>query len=181
MKSKILIFTMMLFFSFSLYAQLDRSKRPAAGPAPEVKLGSYETFTLKNGLKVFVVSNNKIPQISFNLVVDRDPILEDGNAGYIEAAGQLLGTATKTRTKDQIDEEIDFIGATLSTSSTGLFASSLKKHTNKLLDVVSDVILNPVFKQDELDKIKKQMQSGLAASKDASVRRRRSAPGSASR
>ena len=82
----------------------------------------------------------------------------------LTTAGQLLGTGTKTRTKDQIDEEVDFIGATLSTSSSGVFASSFKKHTTKLLDIVSDVVLNPVFKQEELDKIKKQTLSNLAAS-----------------
>jgi zinc protease len=79
---------------------------------------------------------------------------------------QLLRTGTTTRTKDQLDEEIDFIGASLSTSATGIYASSLKKHTNKLLDLMSDVLLNSDFKQEELDKIKLQTMSALASQKD---------------
>jgi len=166
MKNKFLIIILMLFVSVCSYAQLDRSRKPEPGPAPEIKLGDYESFTLKNGLKVFVVNDNRLPLVAFNLVVDRDPVLEGKNAGYVEAAGQLLRTGTKTRTKDKIDEEIDFIGATLNTSSSGVYASSLKKHVNKLLDLMSDVVLNSDFKQEELDKIVKQTISGLAAAKD---------------
>lgn len=166
MKNKVLIFFLILFVSALSYAQLDRSKKPSAGPAPEIKLGDYESFTLKNGLKVFVVTNKKIPKVAFNLVLDFDPVLEGKDAGYVDAAGQLLRTGTKSRTKDKLDEEIDFIGASISTSSNGVFAQSLKKHTEKLLGLMSDIVLNPNFTQDELDKIKKQTLSGLAAEKD---------------
>lgn len=166
MKNRILVLIFLLFVSICSFAQLDRSKKPAAGPAPEIKLGEYESFVLNNGLKVFVVTDNKLPVVSFNLVIDRDPIFEGKNTGYVGITGQLLRTGTKTRTKDKLDEEIDFIGATLSTSSSGAYASSLKKHVNKLLDLMSDVLLNPSFKQEELDKIVKQTLSQLAADKE---------------
>ena len=45
------------------FAQVDRSKLPASGPAPEIKISEAETFTLANGLKVFVVKNNKLPRV----------------------------------------------------------------------------------------------------------------------
>ncbi|MFA3783985.1 M16 family metallopeptidase [Melioribacteraceae bacterium 4301-Me] len=164
MKNKFLV--IVLLICGINFAQVDRSVRPKPGPAPEIKLGKYDSFTLKNGLKVFVVENHKLPRVAFNLVVDRSPILEGDSAGYIEAAGELLRTGTKNRTKDKIDEEIDFIGATLNTSSTGIYAASLKKHVNKLLDIMSDILLHPLFRQEELDKIKKQMLSSLASAKD---------------
>ena len=78
----------------------------------------------------------------------------------------FLERGTKNRTKQQFDEEIDFIGARLSTSRNGVYGSSLKKHQEKLLDMMSDVLMNADFKQEELDKIKKQTISGLASSKD---------------
>lgn len=146
--------------------QLDRSKAPEPGPAPEIQLGEYESFTLKNGLKVFVVRNNKLPRVAFNLLIDRDPILEGDKAGYVSATGSLLRRGTTNRTKDQLDEEIDFIGASLSTSSSGVYASSLSKHKEKLIELMADVVLNPAFPQEELDKINKQTKSGLAASKE---------------
>ena len=95
-----------------------------------------------------------------------DPVKEGDAVGMLEAAGDLLRTGTKTKTKDQLDQEIDFIGATLSTSSTGVFAMSLSEYTEKLLSIMSDVVLNSDFKQAELDKILKRMKSGLAAQKD---------------
>ena len=150
-----------------VFAQkLDRSIKPSPGPAPEIKLGEIKSFTLDNGLKVFVVENHKLPKVSFSLSLDIDPIIEGDMAGYISATGALLGRATTTRTKEQLDEEIDFLGATLSTGSQGIYASSLKKHQDKLLTLMSDVLLNPVFKQEELDKIHKQTISGIVSAKD---------------
>jgi len=146
--------------------QLDRTKLPADAPAPTIQVGKPETFTLPNGLKVFVVPNNKLPRVAISLLLDYEPIREGDKAGYVSIAGDLLKTGTRTRTKDQIDEEIDFIGGTLSTSPTGFYAASLKKHLPKLLEVTSDVVLNPSFPQEELDKLKKQNKSGLAAQKD---------------
>jgi len=164
---KKIIFILFLIIVVPLSAQVDRSKIPEPGPAPEIKIGDYESFELPNGLKVFVVENHKIPRVVFSLILHRDPIMEKENAGYISLAGQLLRTGTTNRTKDQLDEDIDFIGANLSTSSTGVYASSLKKHTEKILEIMADVTLNPSFSQDELDKIKKQTISGLKSNEDS--------------
>lgn len=160
-------FIMIIFlFTLSLYAQVDRSKMPEPAPAPEIQIGDSESFTLDNGLKVFVVKNDKLPVVSFSLVIDRDPIFEGENAGYVSLAGQLLRTGTKTRAKADIDEAVDFIGARLNTSATGIFASSLTQHIETLLELMSDIVLNSDFKQEELDKLVKQTLSGLKAQKD---------------
>lgn len=147
-------------------AQVDRTKAPKPAPAREIKIGAYQTFTLKNGLQVFVVENHKLPRIQFSLQLKNNPIYQGDKEGYVEMAGTLIGTGTKTRTKAQLDEEIDFIGANLSTSSDGIFASSLSKHSNKLLDLMTDVLYNPAFAPEEMEKLKTQTLSGLAASKD---------------
>lgn len=147
-------------------AQLDRSVPPPPGPAPEVKLGEYSRFELPNGLKVFVVENHKTPFVTFSLIIDNDPVLQKENCGYVQAVGDLLRGGTKNRSKDQLDNEIDFIGATVNASSNNIYAASLKKHFEKLLEIVSDITLNSDFKQEELDKIKAQTISGLAAQKE---------------
>jgi zinc protease len=166
MKIRMLILFLILALSATSFAQLDRSKKPQAGPAPEVKIGDAESFTLSNGLKVFVVENHKLPEVTFRLVIDRDPVIEGKEAGCVGIAGQLLRTGTKSRTKDKLDQEIDFLGASFNTSADGITASGLSKHAEKLLGIMSDVILNSDFKQEELDKIRKQELSGLAYAKD---------------
>ncbi|MCB0409435.1 MAG: insulinase family protein, partial [Flavobacteriales bacterium] len=167
MKKIFSIISVALIFSTAAYAQkLDRSKRPGPGAAPEIKIGKTESFTLENGLKVFVVENHKLPKVAFSLSLDVDPIMEGDMVGYTAAMGELLSTGTKNRTKDELNKEIDFIGADLNTYSSGIYAASLKKHQEKLLDIMSDVLMNADFKQEELDKIKKQVLSGLQTSKD---------------
>jgi zinc protease len=164
---KIIIYLIIILSCPAGYAQVDRSVRPEAGPAPEIKIGDYETFELKNGLKVIVVENHKLPRVSFSLIIDRDPILEKDKVGYVSMAGQMLRRGTENRTKDQIDEEIDFIGASLSTGANSIYASSLTKHQDKLLEIMTDILFRPVFPEEELAKVKKQTLSEIASQKDA--------------
>ena len=160
------IFILILItLSINCFGQLDRTKAPEAGPAPKIKLGNAKTFELKKGLKVIVVENHKLPVVSYTLSVDVDPILEKEAVGLVSIATDLLKAGTKNRTKEQIDEEIDFIGANLSTYATGIYGSSLVKHSDKLLTLMSDILMNPVFPEEELQKTLKQLKTGLQAQK----------------
>ncbi|MCB0697039.1 MAG: insulinase family protein [Chitinophagaceae bacterium] len=145
---------------------LDRSVRPKPGPAPEIKLGKTESFVLPNGLKVFVVENHKLPLVSASIQLDIYPEMEGEMAGYSTFLSELLTAGTKTRSKDQLNKEIDFIGARINANSRGMFGQSLKKHQNTLLELMSDIAMNADFKQDEVEKVKKRTLSGLQASKN---------------
>jgi predicted Zn-dependent peptidase len=152
-------------FVFTASAQVDRTKAPAAGPAPKVQLGDYDSFTLKNGMKVLVVENHKLPQVGFAISLLNDPIAEGDKAGYLSIMGQLLDRGTTNRTSNEIAEEIDFIGAELGASSSGINAGGLSRYTEKILELMADVLLNPTFPEEEFDKIVKQTLSGLEAGK----------------
>lgn len=152
--------------ALSVLAQVDRSEKPEPGPAKEIEMGEYDKFTLKNGLTVIVVENHKIPRIALSLIIDRDPLLEEDKVGYISMTGELIRRGTQTRTKERLDEEVDFIGATLNTSGSSVFASSLTKHREKLLELMTDVLFNPSFPEEELEKMKKQTLSGLKSNMD---------------
>jgi len=143
-----------------------RKSSPAAGNAPKVQIGKAETFKLDNGLTVIVVENHKLPRVSYRIFVDKDPVLEKDAAGYLDMVGELLSKGTKTRTKPEIDQQVDFLGASLFSDANGVNGSCLSKHSDKLLEIMSDVLLNPVFPQEELDKSKKRAESGLASQKD---------------
>ena len=144
-----------------LHAQIDRTTAPKPGIAPKINIGTPASFTLDNGLKVFVVENHKLPKVSFQLTIDKDPVLENGTVGLADMMGDMLSAGTTTRTKAQIDEEIDFVGASVSTFSSGFYASSLTKHSDKVLGIAADILLNPAFPQEELDKKKKRAFSSL--------------------
>ncbi len=161
MKKIISIFLLSIFAVFTLQAQLDRSVRPQPGPAPEIKLGTFETFTMPNGMQVIVVENRKVPVVSFQLILEIDPFMEGDAKGFVDFAGQLMREGTTTRSKAQIDEAIDFIGGSLSTTSTGIFAQSLTRHRSTLLELMADVLLNPTFPNEELQKRLTQTRSAL--------------------
>ncbi|MGZ6539857.1 MAG: M16 family metallopeptidase, partial [Bacteroidia bacterium] len=170
MKKVIFSITAVLLFS-TAFAQkgdknLDRSIRPKPTEAPIIKLGDIKSFELPNGLKVFVVENHKQPTVAYSIALDIHPGLENDAVGTADITSSLLTSGTKTRSKDQIDNDIDFIGATLVANPKGLYAASLKKQQTKLLELMSDVLLNPDFKQEELEKLKTQNLSGLAQQKD---------------
>ncbi|RUT78641.1 M16 family metallopeptidase [Ancylomarina longa] len=162
---RLVILSLTLCFALSLQAQVDRTKAPVAGPAPKIQLGNYDTFSLKNGLKVLVVENHKIPKVSFSLSLNIDPIVEGDKSGYISIAGSLLEMGTMTKTAQQIAEEVDFIGADLNSYSKGVYAAGLSKFKDQILQLMADVCLHPSFPKSEFDKLVKQNLTGLQANK----------------
>lgn len=148
------------------FAQVDRSAAPQPGPAPQVNIGTPASFTLPNGIRVFVVENHKVPKVTVSLVLKKDPILEKDKAGYVSMAGEMMRRGTVSRTKAQLDEEVDFLGGSLATSSESASASSLTRNFDKLFSIFSDVVLHPAFRDSELAKLKKQTLSDLEAQKD---------------
>ena len=77
----------------------------------------------------------------------------------------MMGVVPKQK-QAQIDEITDYIGATINYSGLdGLFASALKKHQTVLLELINYVIKNPIFSQEEFNKAKKQLLSGLESQK----------------
>lgn len=156
------IYALSLFTA--VHAQtLDRSIRPKPGPAPEIRLGDAQTFTLDNGLKVFVVENHKLPTVTYSIQLDVQPEPEGNKSGRNQFVGELITSGTKSRSKDKFDEEVDFIGASIGAGSQSIYGYSLSKYQDKLLDLMSDALLNANFQQSDLDKLKKQAISGLEA------------------
>lgn len=143
-----------------------RSSAPEPGPARPIEIGEYSEFVLDNGLKVIVVENHKLPRVSYQLFIDRDHVVEGDEAGLTAILGDLLKAGTEKKTKAEIDEAVDFVGGNLSTNSRGGFASSLTKHSDKILSLFAEVMLMPSFPDDEFEKLKKQTISGLQTQKD---------------
>src|SRR5882757_5012844 len=95
-----------------LLAQVDRTHAPKPGPAPFIKVGEPASFTLANGLKVFVVQNTKLPKVTATLTIDREAVLEGDKVGMISMAGELFRRGTTKMNKATLDEEVDYLGGT---------------------------------------------------------------------
>ncbi|MBK8338762.1 MAG: insulinase family protein [Flavobacteriales bacterium] len=147
-------------------AQIDRTKPPGSAAAPEVRLGAHETFLLANGMRVIVVENHKQPLVSVQVKFDIEPVMQGDKAGYIDLVGELLVSGTSQRTKEEIDEAVDQLGADLSGASDGIYASCLKKNFNALFALVQEVALDATFPDDEFEKARKRTLSSIQSRKD---------------
>lgn len=144
---------------------LDRALRPKAGPAPTINIKDSEVFTTANGITVILSENHKLPKVSINLVMGSDPVLEGSKAGISSLAGELLMSGTTNRSKDQLDKEVDYIGANINAGSESIYLSCLTKHLPKAMDLYADIVFNANFPQSEFERIVKQNESNLMSAK----------------
>jgi len=158
---KIIISIVLLIISTSVFSQIDRSKPPKSGSSPVINLGQPSTFTLKNGLKVIVVENKKLPRAYASLDVDNYPDFEGDIKGVSSLVSALMGNGTKNQSKDDFNEEVDYMGASLSLSAGGGYASSLKKYFPRIMEMMSDGLLNPLFTQEEFLKERNILVDGI--------------------
>ncbi len=183
---KIIIFSIALACGFGVNAQvkkgkttvkkgvetkvetaIDRSIRPKAAQAPTINIKDSEVFTTGNGITVVLSENHKLPKVSINLVMGSDPRMEGQKAGVSEIAGQLIMSGTTNKSKDELDAEIDYIGASINASSESIYLSCLTKHLPKAMNLYSDIVMNANFPQSEFDRIIKQNESSLLSSKSS--------------
>ncbi len=168
--AKNLIIGLTIIFANSLSAQLDRSIVPESGPAPEIFFGKPQTFILDNGLTVMVVENNKLPRASASLSFDNPLIFEGEIAGVSSILAEMIGNGTQSISKEDFIEEVDFMGASLNITGSGAFAGSLKRYFPRVLELMSQAVLEPLFTQEEFDNQKNLIKESLKTSeKDVST------------
>jgi len=167
---KIYLTVVLALVAITIQAQIDRSIMPKSGPAPEINLKEAERFELKNGLKVLVVENHKLPRVSIQLRIDNPPISEGDKAGVSSLTASLIGNGSKSISKDDFNEEIDFLGARMNFGAQSAFASSLSKYFPRILELMADAAINPNFTQEEFEKEKAKLITGLKSQeKDVSA------------
>src|SRR5690606_2463592 len=132
-------------------AQVDRTQ-PKPGPSPKVNVGKPKTFTLKNGLKVMVVENHKLPRVTMSLSIDNPPFTEGNKKGIDDLTGSLIGNGTSRISKDKFQEEIDFMGAGIYFHSSGADANALSRYFPRVLELMAQGATDPKFTQEDFDK-----------------------------
>ena len=162
---KIILIITALIFTLNINAQLDRSVMPTGGPSPKIKLDKPKEFKLKNGIKVLVVENHKLPRVNYSLRFDRKPIVEGEKAGVISLLGSMLGNGTTSISKDEFNEEVDFLGASVNVGFGSGFAFTLTKNNERVLDLFSDAVINPLLTEEEFEKEKEKLIEGLKSQK----------------
>lgn len=120
------------------------------------KLPPYEKTVLKNGLTVYLLEQHEVPMINVSVVLPAGAIYDGGQSGLASMTASSLLFGTKARTKSQLEEALDFVGASVHTSaskeSAGLSASFASKDRDGVLEIVRDILLTPTFDGPEFEK-----------------------------
>nr|MBA3441036.1 insulinase family protein [Pyrinomonadaceae bacterium] len=154
-----------------------KGKAPLSKEILRVNLRKPVEATLDNGLTVLIMEDNRLPTVSMQLTISgAGSLYEPTNlAGLAGITAQMLREGTKARRSRQIAEEIDRLGATLFASSgfgqvtTEFNASGLSDNLDQWVALATDVLLNPSFPAEELNKLKQRTK--------AELQQQRSSPG----
>lgn len=139
---------------------------PAVGQAPTAKLPPVAEKRLPNGMRVIVVENHEQPVVTMSLMIRSGATSEPAEkAGLAQLTAGLVDQGTTTRSAQQIAETIDSAGGSLSVNaswdSTIASTTVLANRTGVAAELLSDVLRNPTFKDEEIERVRTQTLNAL--------------------
>jgi len=155
-----------------LFAITGAREASCAATAERITLPPYSTHKLDNGATLLLMERHGLPLVSFVWLMKSggsicDP---DGHEGLASLTAQLLRKGTQTRSADEISEALDFVGASFDAGASHDYSSGAAEFVSKDLDLavdlLADLLRNPVFPAEELAKLIKQEVDGIAEAKE---------------
>jgi predicted Zn-dependent peptidase len=135
------------------------------------KVPNYTSFKLANGLTVSLMEQHEVPMISVSVILPAGAIYDNDKAGLASLTATSLKHGTKNFTKSKLDEELDFLGATVSTYAikeyAGLSSDFASKDKSKVLNIIKEILLNPSFDAAEFEKEKSRLLVSLGQQKES--------------
>lgn len=144
---------------------IDLHKRPEASLVKEVPFPKYEEVKLKNGMRLLIIEDHEQPTFSLRMQLIPGTTADGDKPGLATLALNLLPKGTSSRSALDIAKALDGLGASINTSAAGdamtVSASGLKKHLPTILGIYADVLMNPAFANDEVEKMRTQAIEGV--------------------
>lgn len=142
----------------------DRSKIPSAGANPVVKVPSFASASLGNGMKLIAAESNELPVVTISVSLKGGKLLEANDlskAGLVNLFTSMMNEDTKNYTAEQISSELEKLGSSIGISSSDdaiiFTVQSLTKNLDKTLALLQERMMNPKFSQESFDRIKRQL------------------------
>ncbi|MGI8639995.1 MAG: M16 family metallopeptidase [Pyrinomonadaceae bacterium] len=147
------------------------AKLPKPGPNPKFALPAIQKSKLTSGLEVWTVRQPELPIVAMNLVLKSGGTLDPSEkSGVASMTASLLDDGTKTRSAVQIANQLQSIGAFLGTGSgwdsANVSMQTLTKNFDRAMDIFADVVVNPTFPGDELEKYRGRLLTTFQQRKD---------------
>ena len=156
----------------TLYALLPEGAAPKAKANIESnKDNAIQKIVLPNGLTLLVKEDHRLPFVEFRTVFKGGVLAENtANNGTTMLLAKMLIKGTKTRSAEKIAVEIESVGGHIDSyggnNSFGINAEVLSEDFATGLNLLADVILNPIFPADELEREKEVQIAGIRSRKD---------------
>ena len=136
-----------------------------------LRLRDYEVHTLDNGLRLILLEDHELPLVDVIAVIDAGAVLvPPGRDGLARLAMDLLRRGTEKRTARQISDDLDQLGGLYSVAAghdhAMLSAEFMRKDAEVGLDLIADLLLHPVFPEEEVDKFAALYSDGIRQAKD---------------
>jgi zinc protease len=141
-------------------------------PLHPVQIPPIESFTLANGMKVYLLEDHELPIVEGTALVRTGNLFEPSDkVGLATLTGMVLRTGgTRTKTGEQIDRELENMAASvecgIGETSGSVSFSSLKENVEEVLRVFQDVLTAPAFREDKMELAKSQLRSSIARRND---------------
>ncbi len=163
MKNVSKIFLVISIFCVGVVAQ---TTPPEPSAPKSVKIPAVKAKTLPNKLQVVVVERKNVPLVTVQLLVKSGAEIEGkSKAGLADMTASLLTKGTTTRTATQIAEQMEFLGGSIDTgagwNNSVVTINVMADKLDQAMTIMADAVLNPAFKQDEIDLLKTQTIDGL--------------------
>ena len=151
---------------------LDRSVMPAIGPDPEVNIPEVWTGELANGIKIWGITQNELPLIQYDLVIDGGHLQDNiDKAGVANLVAILLNEGTKNKTPEELEDAIDLLGARISiyagTENITVSVSTLARNFDATLALVEEMLLEPRWDEEAFGLSKSRIINGLKREKSS--------------
>lgn len=157
-------------FAAAVSAQTPKETPPAGGSPKPFVFPATEDYTLPNGMKVTLVQYGSVPKVAVQAVVyagTKDDA--KGKKAVSDMTGSMMKEGTKTRSAEQIALDAAKMGGSLNvgvgTDSTNISGEVLSEFDTQFINLLADVVLNPDFKQADLDRLKANKLRELAVAR----------------
>jgi len=154
-------------FGYSILILLTLSSNASA----QFKLPPYKVLELDNGLTIYLMEKKDVPVISVAMAFDAGSIKDGSEYGIASFTAEALKFGTTNFSKSQIDSLFNFYGSNLNINSnkdySGLFTQIMKENFESLLPVIKEVVTQPTFPKEEIEKRKQRWLAELDQMKES--------------
>jgi predicted Zn-dependent peptidase len=148
----------------------DRSVRPAPGRVPTVETPAVLKRSLPNGLQIWVVTQRELPTINASLVIRAGAVHSGDKAGLASMTASLLDEGSARRSALEFARAVDALGANLgafaSDERTTVSLSTLKKTSGDAFALMGELVTQPAFAPEEIERDRKSRIQSLRQQKD---------------